>query len=170
MATFSALLAICAGNSPHKGQWRGALMFTLICARINGWVNNREGGDLRRHRAHYDVIVMIRIRLNQPIWFQTVIIIFLSVMKIQSNSRLNTATIVLNGHFNPPRWVYKLCLAIVETSSEPRGKRWQQAPEGDALQYYYRMLHVASEARVCTLNTTIKCIFTHFVLRFLNIW
>ena len=28
-------------NSPHKGQWRGALMFTLICARINGWVNNR---------------------------------------------------------------------------------------------------------------------------------
>ena len=45
-------------NSPHKGQWRGALMFTLICARINGWVNNREAGDLRRHCAHYDVIVM----------------------------------------------------------------------------------------------------------------
>ena len=45
-------------NSPHKGQWRGALIFTLICARINGLVNNREAGDLRRHRAHYDVIVM----------------------------------------------------------------------------------------------------------------
>ena len=45
-------------NSPHKGQWRGALMFTLICARINGWVNNREAGDLRRYRRHYDVIVM----------------------------------------------------------------------------------------------------------------
>ena len=45
-------------NSPHKGQWRGALMFTLICARIKGWVNNREAGDLRRNRAHYDVIVM----------------------------------------------------------------------------------------------------------------
>ena len=45
-------------NSPHKGQWRGALMFSLICARINGWVNNGEAGDLRRHRAHYDVIVM----------------------------------------------------------------------------------------------------------------
>ena len=45
-------------NSLHKGQWRGALMFSLICARINGWVNNREAGDLRRHRAHYDVIVM----------------------------------------------------------------------------------------------------------------
>ena len=62
METFSALLAICAGNcpvnSPHKGQWRGALMFTLICARINGRVNNSEAGDLRRYRAHYDVIVM----------------------------------------------------------------------------------------------------------------
>ena len=46
-------------NSPRKGQWRGALMFTLICARINGWVNNREAGDLRRYRAHYDVIVMV---------------------------------------------------------------------------------------------------------------
>ena len=46
-------------NSPHKGQWRGALMFTLICARINGWVNNREAGDLRRHSAHSDVIVMM---------------------------------------------------------------------------------------------------------------
>ena len=46
-------------NSPHKGQWRGALMFSLICDWINGWVNNREAGDLRRHRAHYDVIVML---------------------------------------------------------------------------------------------------------------
>ena len=45
-------------NSPHKGQWRKALMFTLICARINGWVNNREAGDLRRYRGHYDVIIM----------------------------------------------------------------------------------------------------------------
>ena len=45
-------------NSSHKGQWRAALMFSLICAWINGWVNNNEAGDLRRHRAHYDVIVM----------------------------------------------------------------------------------------------------------------
>ena len=42
----------------HKGQWRGALMFSLICTRINGWVNNGEAGDLRRHCAHYDVTVM----------------------------------------------------------------------------------------------------------------
>ena len=65
METFSALLALWGWihqspvNSPHKGQWRGALLFSLICAWINGWVNNRESGDVRRHRAYYNVIVMI---------------------------------------------------------------------------------------------------------------
>ena len=49
-------------KSPHKGQWRGALMFSLICVQINGWVNNREVGDLRRHHAHYDVIIMLQKR------------------------------------------------------------------------------------------------------------
>ena len=65
MKTFSALLVLCVGihrspvNSPCRGQWRGILIFSLICAWINGWVNNREASDLRRHRSHYDVIVMI---------------------------------------------------------------------------------------------------------------
>ena len=45
-------------NSPHKGQWRGALMFSLICVWTNDWVNNRGTGNLRRYRVHYDVIVM----------------------------------------------------------------------------------------------------------------
>ena len=45
-------------NSPHKGPWRGALMFSLICAWTNAWVNNRDGDDLRRHRAHNVVPVM----------------------------------------------------------------------------------------------------------------
>ena len=48
-------------NSPHKDQWSGALMFSLICAWINGWVNSREAGDLRRHRAHYDVTIIYRV-------------------------------------------------------------------------------------------------------------
>ena len=46
-------------NSQHKGQWRGALIFSLICDWINGWANNREADDLRRYRAHYDVTVMV---------------------------------------------------------------------------------------------------------------
>ena len=45
-------------NSPHKGQWRGALTFNLICARINSWANNGDAGDSKRHRTHCEVIVM----------------------------------------------------------------------------------------------------------------
>ena len=54
-----------SANSPHKGQWRGALMFSLICAWTNGWVNNRYAGDLRCHCAHYDV--------TRVWWHQTVV-------------------------------------------------------------------------------------------------
>ena len=47
METFPAKLALCAAthrlpvNSPHKGRWRGAFMFSLICAWANSWVTNR---------------------------------------------------------------------------------------------------------------------------------
>ena len=64
METFSALLAICAGNSPVTGEFPAqrpvtrALMFSLISAGMNDWVNKQEAGDLRRHCAHYDVTVM----------------------------------------------------------------------------------------------------------------
>ena len=64
METFPASLAIYGGNSPFTGEFpsqrsvRGALMFSLISVWINAWVNNLEAGDLRRHPAHYDAIVM----------------------------------------------------------------------------------------------------------------
>ena len=54
METFSVSLAFVRGinrspvNSLHKGQWRGVLMFSLICTWIYGWLNNGEAGDLRR--------------------------------------------------------------------------------------------------------------------------
>ena len=70
METFSALLAICSWNAPvigefpHKGQWRGAMMFSLICTWINGWVNSCEAGNMRRHRAHYNVTLMISLLLK----------------------------------------------------------------------------------------------------------
>ena len=48
-------------NSPHKGQWRGALMFSLICVWRNGWVNNRGAGDLRRH-----VVIMTSLQSMGP--------------------------------------------------------------------------------------------------------
>ena len=52
-------------NSPHKGQWRGALVFTLICPWTNSWSNNEDASDLRHHRAHYDATVMDDRRHNQ---------------------------------------------------------------------------------------------------------
>ena len=64
MKTFSVLLAICAGNSlvssefPAQRPVMRSFDGFFICAWINGWVNNGEAGDLRRHHAHYDVTIM----------------------------------------------------------------------------------------------------------------
>ena len=66
MDTFFALLAICAGNSPVPGEFPTQRPVTrsfgvfLICARINGLVNNGKPGDFRRHRAHNDVITVVK--------------------------------------------------------------------------------------------------------------
>ena len=65
METFSALLAICAGNSPVPGEFPAQRPLTrsfdvfFDLRLINGWVNNRKAGDLRRYRAHHDVMVML---------------------------------------------------------------------------------------------------------------
>ena len=74
METFSALLAICAGihrspvNSPHKGPVTRSFDVFFISAQMKGWVNNGEAGDLRRNRAHYDVIVMLPHIIKHWIW------------------------------------------------------------------------------------------------------
>ena len=52
-------------NSPHKGQWRGALMFSLVYILTKGWANNREAGYLRRHRTHYGVTVMASVEFSR---------------------------------------------------------------------------------------------------------
>ena len=63
METFSALLALGGGNSPITGEFTKASdaecwCFLWSAPWINGWVNTRNAGDLRRKRAHYDIIVM----------------------------------------------------------------------------------------------------------------
>ena len=70
-------------NSPHKGQWRGALMFSLICARMNDWVNNREAGELRCHHGHYDV----------------------SVMYLFSSMHRLTSKLIITGSLRGGRWI-----------------------------------------------------------------
>ena len=65
MKTFSAFLALCVGNSLVTDEFpsqrpvtRSFDVFFDLCLKKNGWVNNREAGDLRRHCTHYDIIVM----------------------------------------------------------------------------------------------------------------
>ena len=63
MEAFPALLSLYAGNSPANDEFPAqrpvtwSFYVSLICIWINGWVNHREASDLRRRRAHYDVIV-----------------------------------------------------------------------------------------------------------------
>ena len=84
-------------NSPHQGQWRGALLFSLIYAWINDWVNNIEASDLRRHRAHYDVTVV------QFHYFPTQIIFndTLNVTSSQRNLQWNIPFLVSHDPRSP---------------------------------------------------------------------
>ena len=159
MDTFYALLALCAGNSPvpvnspHKGQWRGALMFSLFCVWINGWENNREACDLRRYRAHYDVIVMI---IQQTcLWCGRLIVIYVCV----SSSMLS--------RFSPtPRWnnhayIYCWCLTPLDTFGVPFSKNrrsgtsyissvhWQEACLGLRVGRQTAVLYVRSHFSAC---------------------
>ena len=74
-------------NSPYKGQWRDALMFSLICVWINIWTNNREAGDLRRHCAPYDVIVMKIPHLRCIIAWSAAIFLVISSAILNDNIR-----------------------------------------------------------------------------------
>ena len=57
-------------DSPHRGKWRGALVFSLIYAWTNDWANNLDTSDLRRHSAHYDVtVICVSIPIWQPCWW-----------------------------------------------------------------------------------------------------
>ena len=100
METISALIAICARNSPHKGQWRWALMFSLICVWINSWVNNGEAGDLRRYRANYDVSVMPHNLVHCNIWRWTLTTEFKVKCGIHS---MNHLWIILFQYYWPGR-------------------------------------------------------------------
>ena len=79
-------------NSPYKGQWRGGLMFSLICAWMNDWINIREAGDLRRHRTHYDVTVMylpICYTVSEIKWINATELSKHSSITKQTKSKLN---------------------------------------------------------------------------------
>ena len=124
-------------NSPHKGQWRGALVFSLICVWINGWVNNREAteaGDLRRHCTHYDVIIMKYLFIHaclmllrsreahmhqwnkpslvqtvSPVWHQTVISTWSKTGLLLSETvKAKFSNVLIKiQHVHPRKWIWK---------------------------------------------------------------
>ena len=96
-------------NFPHKGQWRGVLMFSLICAWINDWVNNREAGDLRRHRAHYDVTVMCCVCFCSMVigsWFI-------------EGFFISTYAVIIYGIHNARSWIFYMFTIILLSTKVP---------------------------------------------------
>ena len=60
---FHVTALVCGKFTGHRWipRTKGSdakLWCSSICVWINGWVNNRDTGDYRRHRAHYDVPVI----------------------------------------------------------------------------------------------------------------
>ena len=72
---FRVTCPLC-GNSPVTGEFTSQRPMTrsfvvfLISAWTNGWVNNRDPGDLKHHCTHYGVIVMMLERYWSP-FFET---------------------------------------------------------------------------------------------------
>ena len=72
METFSVLLAICAGISPITGEFPARRPVTrsfdvFFDLRLNKWLS-KCAGDLRSHRAHYDVTVMLCRQVTTAPW------------------------------------------------------------------------------------------------------
>ena len=80
-------------NSPHKGQWRGALMFSLICAWTSVWAHTRDAGDLRHHSAHYDVTAMWWM-----IWIRNTWRIYVSMNRLIIGSGNGLSSIAAPSH------------------------------------------------------------------------
>ena len=143
MEPFTALLRVIQQstlNSPHKGQWRGAFMFYLICAWINRWVNNREAGDLRRHRPHYDVTLMLRLHfecvslLAEPLFGTAALIIscihYNDVMMGAIASQITSLTIVYSIVYSDTDQRKHQSSASQPLCGEFTGDRWIPRTKG----------------------------------------
>ena len=79
---------MCAGNSPVTDEFHAQKPVTRSFDVFYGWVNNREAGDLRRHRAHFDVTVMEWWCLQQHYpYFHLVVLLLQYVALFQSREQ-----------------------------------------------------------------------------------
>ena len=91
-------------NSPHKGEWRGALIFSLICVWRNGWVNNGEAGDLRRHFAHYDITVINHMISPGPMQGSWMSLLPSTNTQIKKQSKLCAYLLKCTVRFTTNKW------------------------------------------------------------------
>ena len=102
-----------AVNSPHKGQWRRALMLSLISVSIDVWVNNREAGDLRHYRAHYDVTVMFDSDVEYCIARTIRLVVFVALIgKYWFKCICNSCYFLEPIHWWKCKHLWKLCQAV----------------------------------------------------------
>ena len=108
-------------DSPHRGQWRGALMFSSISVSTNGWVNNLDAVDLRRRYAHYDVTVMhygmftgnsVVIR-----WIKVDGYVFPRNRKHGQDKRMISVALVTDTRFKPCIYIYIYIYIYIRTWS-----------------------------------------------------
>ena len=135
METFSPLLTLCEGNSPvtgefpHKGQWRGALMFSLIFAWTNGWVNNRDAGDLRRPSCqlwtHFNMFTYL-INANQML-FQTMALL-ISIWTSLDNLKSLECVLLKSRLLISPSGIF-LFLPTYQPGPSSRTHIWQFSPQ-----------------------------------------
>ena len=98
---------------PYKGQWRGAFMFSLIGTWLSGWVTNGEAGDLRRHPAHYDVIVMVTLLINRytvkpvcndHLYNKIYYLWFIQLCVLMKNEGANLLLLIISAFRSSFRW------------------------------------------------------------------
>ena len=161
-------------NSPHKGQWRRALIFSLICVWINGWVNNREAGDLRCYRVHYEVIVMCSISSIWPcdaIWHRSVSTL-VQVMPHFSQATSHHMNIVdlLSQRYNDT-WVqfheWYLCHQLITLAWKLHLKSWFKSPRGLWFNIYISLVATLSlKTYLASSDEQLSARKKHFAIHF----
>ena len=122
----SASLAPCVGNSLVTGEFPPqrtvTRVFSLICAWINGWANNREAGDLTRRGVHHDVIVTMTLRNDEFILLYCVNIPYISYARWMScsvNDSINNIACIFLSIIKQYSWIGAMVSHFLYLSVSP---------------------------------------------------
>ena len=72
--------------SPYKCQWRGALMYSLMCATTNCWANSQHAGALRHHLDSIaQLLILSELLYGSVTWHRWLLIMiwYYAIIKIE---------------------------------------------------------------------------------------